>query len=168
MGKITPISEKELIRAINEEGLGAGHPYESEVCMQEDDDIDRHIQLPGTIGTTRSGNDMWWLCYTVDENGKMGRFSTHETPEEAYGMALRRYREAAKAPGYVKPEGDSFRYGPVSAYRNGTQGQYAEYLARRIPEAEAEMAARKAAAKERKKAAAKARKAAKKAEKISA
>ena len=36
--KIISITEQELINAINVEGLGNGHPYESELCMHGGND----------------------------------------------------------------------------------------------------------------------------------
>lgn len=36
MAKIKPITEKELIAAVNEEGLGIGHPFESAVSREQE------------------------------------------------------------------------------------------------------------------------------------
>lgn len=132
--KIISITEQELINAINAEGLGNGHPYESELCMHGGNDAYKKIQLPGAIGITRSANDRYHLVYVVDADGKMGKFSSHNTREEAYGMALRRYREAAAASGCVKTEGNSFAFGPVSSWRDGENDRYVNYRRQKLAE----------------------------------
>lgn len=111
------ITEQELIQAVNEEGLGLGHPFESELYLggsKKDVEKEKSIQLPGSIGVTRTGNDQYWMTYIVDENRRLTKCSTHDTRNEALGMALRRYREFAKKVDFVKALGPSFSYGPLS------------------------------------------------------
>lgn len=111
------ITEQELIQAVNEEGLGLGHPFESELYLggsKEDVKKQKAIQLPGSIGVTRTGNDQYWMTYIVDENRRLTKCSTHGTRNEALGMALRRYREFAKKDDFVKALEPSFSYGPLS------------------------------------------------------
>lgn len=111
------ITEQELIQAVNEEGLGLGHPFESELYLggsKEDVKKQKAIQLPGSIGVTRTGNDQYWMTYIVDENRRLTKCSTHATRNEALGMALHRYREFAKKDNFVKALEPSFSYGPLS------------------------------------------------------
>lgn len=110
MAKIAPISKDELIKAINEEGLGIGHPFETEWEFGNKREKAHH--LPGSVGVTRTYNG--YMTYCVDADGKFTKCSTHKSWKECYGMALRRYREFAKEEGFVKATGDSFSYGPVT------------------------------------------------------
>lgn len=124
--KIIPVTEQQLIEIVNNEGLGKGHPFETEVCMQFDDKEAkeyRKSQIPGSVGVARSGNDNGYICYIVAEDGRMVKISWHEEYETALGMAVRRYREFAKQPGFVKAEGNSFQYGKISSWRNSELSQ---------------------------------------------
>lgn len=112
------ITEAELIRAVNREGLGIGHPFETELDLGTAKKTEIEKQIPGTIGVTRSGNDMGYVCYAVNEKKHMVKIAHHESWEEGFADALERYREFAKEPGFVKAESDSFQYGPLSSYRS--------------------------------------------------
>ena len=114
MAKLKPITEEELIAAINEEGLGVGHPFETELDMGTATKEEKQAQIPGTVGVTRTANASGYLCYTVDDEHKMTKCSVHDTRELAYGMALRRYREFAAIENNPKPDGPSFHKGPFS------------------------------------------------------
>lgn len=127
--KLVPITEEELIAAVNEEGLGTGHPYESELDMGTATKEEKRIQVPGTVGTTKTGNEMYWMCYVVDDNHTMTKCSTHDSKEEAYAMALRRFREFAKAEDKGRTEENSFHFGPVSAWRDPENDRWKEYRA---------------------------------------
>lgn len=112
------ITEAELINAVNREGLGIGHPFETELDLGTASKSDIAEQLPGTIGVTRAANDEGYVCYAVNEKRKIVNVTHHETWEEGFAEALDRYRGFAKEPGFVKADGDSFQYGPVSNYRS--------------------------------------------------
>lgn len=127
--KLVPITEKELIRVINEEGLGTGHPYESELDMGTATREEKRMQVPGTVGTTRTSGGEYWMCYIVDENHTITKCSTHDTVEEAYGMALRRYREFMAAESREKTEENSFHFGPISAWRDPENDRWEAYRA---------------------------------------
>lgn len=128
MAKIIPITEEELIAAVNEEGLGVGHPFETELDMGTATKEEKQAQIPGTIGVTRTASAENYLCYIVDNDHKMTKCSTHGTREEAYGMALRRYREFAKAENPEKPDGPSFHKGPISDPDSSLRAQMEERL----------------------------------------
>lgn len=112
------ITEAELINTVNREGLGKGHPFETELDLGTAGKSEIRKQLPGTIGVTRAANDEGYVCYAVNEKRKMVNITHHESWEEGYAEALDRYRRFAEEPGFVKAEGDSFHYGPISDYRS--------------------------------------------------
>lgn len=112
--KITSITEQELIDAVNAEGLGVGHAFESELDMGTASRELKRKQLPGTIGVTRTANEEHVMSYIVDENRQMTKIALHNDWEEAYGRALELFRSFAKEEGAKEVEGESFHYGPIS------------------------------------------------------
>lgn len=132
MAKLQPIEYEELVAAVNAEGLGKGHPFESELDLGTATKEEKQLQVPGTIGVTRNANDAGYLCYVVDENHRMTKCSTHPTWEHGYAMALRRYREFAAA---EKPEvtgKDTFELGPVSNLNSPYRAQIEKWEAEQL------------------------------------